>query len=727
MRSGLFTVALGHLFSLRGVRGAPPANVLAGLACDGCEFLTDGETGLPEDLDAQTGLFVLSLPSSERIASVAVWCLPMDKESFLKLTVVDVAGLETSMTVASDRLGPGLTRVPVEVSRSVRSIRVETNTVLTEVEAYRPDGLRGPKPATSGEGVPTHLIVLVAAACLLCAVWALPSVLKRRSHVRPEPVYERQEEEEKAPTLAPAPRGPRFLSRLHVPVRIPAVSRCLPTPRCLPKSAPAAQGPPTLKYMFATPLVRVAAGMILPYPPLGVEAELRRLRLLARGAARPVGLEAAVASAESLRQALLDPRELCVHLTTHGDEGGLVLEDCVGRAHQLDAAKVTQLLGAQSCRVRVLVLGSTQSFHFGNLFLRAGVRNVICSEEGGSAERARFVEGFWRSLFAGRSVQEAFGIAKGPEAGFLLLSSGACPAPFYPRFASSDEESDAVLGGPSSSDEEAIDEPTPRERVRLPRRKARKRPLEEEFVGRQVDVWAIVSHLARRRLVVVCGTPGSQSGNGKSVAVEQVARWAATRGGFGKVHLVHGGEHVWASVAEAVRARRPRLEQVGEELRAGPALLVLDGVDELMQSPSGCAELQRLLELAPKLRVLVTSHEPCTWSGRYKAVHYALRPLAPVDAAELFLRHCGRPLTRADVGGDGPLDRPGTVQALASHPLVAKLGGYPTAILAAAAMVRPNLTLYDLLGDEPRVTPASPPPLLDLSQDNSITRGLTTV
>src|SRR5256885_12126282 len=68
-----------------------------------------------------------------------------------------------------------------------------------------------------------------------------------------------------------------------------------------------------------------------------------------------------------------------------------------------------------------------------------------------------------------------------------------------------------------------------------------------------------------------------------------------------------------------------------KELRDRDALLVLDNFEHLLPA---AAEVSALLSLAPDLKILVTSRARLRLSGERE---YALDPLPPSDAAELFL------------------------------------------------------------------------------------------
>src|SRR2546430_9586650 len=136
-----------------------------------------------------------------------------------------------------------------------------------------------------------------------------------------------------------------------------------------------------------------------------------------------------------------------------------------------------------------------------------------------------------------------------------------------------------------------------------------------------------------------------------------------------------------------------------KELRDRDALLVLDNFEHLLPA---AAEVSTLLSLAPDLKILVTSRARLRLSGEQE---YALDPLPPSDAAELFL------------------DRARAVRPdLRSHPAVSaiceRLDGLPLALELAASRVKvldPSLLLerlartLSLLTSATRATPGRQP------------------
>ncbi|MGW2487370.1 ATP-binding protein [Streptomyces sp. NPDC001606] len=196
-------------------------------------------------------------------------------------------------------------------------------------------------------------------------------------------------------------------------------------------------------------------------------------------------------------------------------------------------------------------------------------------------------------------------------------------------------------------------------------------PLElTGFVGRSAELTELAAAVRQARLVTVTGVAGV----GKSRLAGRVA--AAWGTGHGRVELapVCDPEFVEYAVAEALgltdhTARTPR-ETLLEQLAGRPALLLLDGVEHLVEA---CADLvAELLRRLPELRVLATGRRPLGLAGERL---FALAPLGTQEAVELFAE---RAREQGLSVSDGPEVRE----------LCRRLEGIPLALELAAGRLR---------------------------------------
>jgi predicted ATPase/class 3 adenylate cyclase len=208
----------------------------------------------------------------------------------------------------------------------------------------------------------------------------------------------------------------------------------------------------------------------------------------------------------------------------------------------------------------------------------------------------------------------------------------------------------------------------------------------DQFVGRAVELAAIVTGLTTHRLVTLTGAGGS----GKTrLSLEAAGSLlGSVRDGAWVVELapVSDPALITSQVAVALglgeSAGKPLQETLTEWLRTHDVLLVLDNCEHLI---AGVAELaDSLLRACPTLLILATSREVIGISGE---LVLRVPPLGlDGDAAELFL-------TRAASVVPG-FERDVVDQQLVNH-LCRRLDGLPLAIELAAARLR-ALPLHEL-------------------------------
>jgi predicted ATPase/DNA-binding SARP family transcriptional activator len=199
--------------------------------------------------------------------------------------------------------------------------------------------------------------------------------------------------------------------------------------------------------------------------------------------------------------------------------------------------------------------------------------------------------------------------------------------------------------------------------------------LSAELIGREREVTAVTELLATNRLVEIIG-PGGVGKTATAIAVGRVFV-GSTAVGSGGVWLARLETAVTPDdVTDAVIAALNvpgNEEALFERLKGTATLVILDNCEHVVDAAAALAV--RLLDAAPKVRILCTSQIPLEVDGE---VVVDLAPLALSDAVELFTRRATaqRSARRAGVDGEAVLA------------LCRSLDGLPLAIELAAARTR---------------------------------------
>lgn len=145
--------------------------------------------------------------------------------------------------------------------------------------------------------------------------------------------------------------------------------------------------------------------------PLRLGAEDRAIRQSIRLSRYRDNISLTIAHAATvhdLRRALLDQEFHIVHISGHGSEAGLILEDELGQRYTVPLQALADLFRAYSPPIRCIILNACYSIAQGQL-TSLGVPYTIAMEGPISDEAAiEFARGFYDAIGAGRDIEFAY-------------------------------------------------------------------------------------------------------------------------------------------------------------------------------------------------------------------------------------------------------------------------------------------------------------------------------
>eukprot|EP00931_Biecheleriopsis_adriatica_P033148 TRINITY_DN19257_c0_g1_i1.p1 TRINITY_DN19257_c0_g1~~TRINITY_DN19257_c0_g1_i1.p1 ORF type:complete len:1234 (+),score=279.60 TRINITY_DN19257_c0_g1_i1:377-3703(+) len=487
--------------------------------------------------------------------------------------------------------------------------------------------------------------------------------------------------------------------------------------------------------------------------PLFVRSPLRALNVRADwealSAAEGVKVKVCVATADSLREALVARSPEILHLSAHctvtaspnadrGEAASIMLERASGGVHCMAASEFADMGWWGGVELLVLLACSSQAFAQRLIHAHGLRRAVCCSTVIRDNVVHLFCRTFYRALGAGQALLSSFEAAKASircspderlrgEAGkFVLLGE------------KSDLWTPALAVSPFAS------------WARWPQW-----PQVEDFLGRETMVLNLAMLFEKRRAVCLWGSEGagktalcaefcrhfSAPGGRRFSAGAYIVDYAhvsaeATREGMERALLLAllaelqqsrfcpcaVLSNIWPSMK--VPGQQRLLRKVAQQLdKAGPWLLVVDGLSAcqlpavLAEGGRSCHEpplsvehalLADLLQATANLHILLTARSPLRgqWAslGPSKVIETRLPELAQEDTARLLALRAGRPFYRCDFDKvyscesiqrtPLPLNQE-LIKLLTVSPITELLSGHPGRIIRAAAEV--HLELPSLL------------------------------
>jgi hypothetical protein len=249
-------------------------------------------------------------------------------------------------------------------------------------------------------------------------------------------------------------------------------------------------------------------------------------------------------------------------------------------------------------------------------------------------------------------------------------------------------------------------------------------PRTPHFVGRNIEMYEVITMLTQQRLVTIRGPPGI----GKSSLTRRLAHYLLRRGLFrdGVCFVMLRGCTTTASVYAAMHrvidkhglmdkdvkdtkaatannmsnssnsdAQQQKNEpehqaSVLATLKDKDVLLVWDNAeDPLTANPAAFRALVgQLMDEAAHVTLLLGSRQAIGGGLEVAEKVYTLHALGPIDSARLFSQWSPRPIALAELKMTRADDSHHALMTLSQHPVLKFLGGHPQAISLAAPLLQ---------------------------------------
>jgi protein-arginine kinase activator protein McsA len=295
------------------------------------------------------------------------------------------------------------------------------------------------------------------------------------------------------------------------------------------------------------------------------------------------------ACTDRLSKFLIQGRGRVLHYSGHGHSQYLAIEDCWGKMHPLNVDDLKGWIKAGREQLLLVFVSACHSRAAGDAFIEAGVKHVVCCKRDDQLLRndaaIEFEKAFYQALANGRTLREAFEhgrhkvktsnqmnpeVAQSEAQNFVLLPEGKDhnvkifdpDIPPRPREICAEEQA-LISGGYNGM----IPNPP------------------DNFEGRQIEMFQVLSALKEHRLVRVTGPRGI----GKCSVVRGVCKYIRER------------FHVFANTISHI----VWLDQIDEDGKLGLSVLSDDENDFFHEKNSFTSLLEKALFFLKDRQVLL--------------------------------------------------------------------------------------------------------------------------
>ncbi|MDO8473572.1 MAG: CHAT domain-containing protein [Dehalococcoidia bacterium] len=416
-------------------------------------------------------------------------------------------------------------------------------------------------------------------------------------------------------------------------------------------------GIPNILALFSHPFVDQEGKPLLA---LNTQREQQTLLKTLQESGRALHVRFDIATTDNLSRGLAAGANV-LHFSGHGAPEGVAFEDGRGGPHLLSSAQLKRIISHFD-----LQFGFVSACHSrptGEALVAAGIPHVVAVETPEVVDddaATLFARDFYRHLFAGRTIQDAFDIARDvmradPVRRVARDATKFCLLP------KADTHRVALFAAlPSGHLQDLTPHQTP---TNLPSR-------QEDFTGRSRELHKAIGLVLDHPLVTLTGAPGI----GKTRVCVEAARWCHERGLFPdgvfmvQLEAASSSGVLRAQITAVLGLQAENDPELAMALGSFKALFLLDNAEDLLRSGRAgfVGFLDLLLQGCPDIKFLVTSREPLGGGLHATEQVTGVERLPFPDDIDLFRRAAPRSLTANE---DQSPSLEGILVFLGGHPL----------------------------------------------------------